>query len=42
MFEITFVEIIAKYVEMDIAHPFYGRQRQSHENMAGYVFIKRN
>ncbi len=32
--ETTFEEIVAKYVEMNIAHPFHGRQRSSHAHLA--------
>jgi len=32
----TFDEIVEKYVEMNIAHPFMGRQWQNHSHLVGY------
>ena len=40
--ETTFEEIIAKYVEMNIAHPFMEGQRPGHPDMARYDAEKAN
>lgn len=36
MSEATFEDIIAKYVEMNVAHPLFRRQWQKHANLARY------
>lgn len=38
----TFDEIVEKYVEMNIAHPLSGGQRQKHTHMAGLHFEERD